>query len=186
MLASRRPWLEGMVLYTEGESVPPGNPIKADRFSNSPSPTCPTNQTPQGDHIIYARSLFPPSGATDPQPPPAGHIPAALAPSSGTPQRKRKRDVDAGDGKEKGEEKGEEKPLAHKRRGKARLGTLPEEQQSDAREGRQNEHEQPPVQLQPRRSTRIQERKNKGAALPKVENPAKPASRKRTVRKKQL
>jgi len=162
---SRSPWLEGTVSYTEIESVLSGTPIKLeplaeDFFLTSPSPTRPTSQAPQ--------------------PPPTGHIPAGLASASRPPQRKRKRDVGAGDGKETGEEK----PPAHKRRRNARLETLSEEQQGDARGGRQSEHEQPPVQVQPRRSTRIQARNKKDAALPKIENPAKPASRKRTVRKK--
>ena len=184
MLTSRRPWLKGTISYPRGESVLPRTPIKVepwahDSFMSSPPPTHPTNQTPQVARVVVAPSLNAPSGGSDPQPPLATHIPARLASLSPPPQRKRKRDIGAGEA----EETGEERPPAHKRRRKALFETLPEAQQQsdDAREGKQNEHEQPPVQ--PRRSSRIQER-NKSAVLPKVENPAKPASRKRAVRKK--
>lgn len=183
MFTSRRPWLKGTISYARSESVLPRTPIKVEPWAHDPfttpsPPTRPTNQTPQVAHIVVAPSLNAPSGRSDPQPPLASHIAARLASSSPPPQRKRKRDVGAGEG----EETGEERPHAHKRRRKALFETLPEaQQQSDAWEGKQNEHEQPPVQ--PRRSSRIQERNKKAAVLPKVENPAQLASRKRAVKK---
>ena len=182
MLASRRPWLEGTVSYPRSESVL-GTPSKVEPWTHDPFTAplplmYPTNRTPQVAHTIAACSLNAPSGGSDPQPPPASRIPAGLASLSPPPQKKHKRDVVAGDG----EETGEERPPAHKRRRAALFRTLPEAPQSEAQEGGQNEHGQPPVQ--PRRSSRIQERNKKSAVLPKVETPAKPASRKRAVRKK--
>ena len=185
MFTSRRPRLMGTLLYTQSESVLPRTPIKVgpwahDSFTTSPPPTCPTNRTLQVGHIMATGSLPPPSGVTDPQPPLAGHIPARLEPSSASHHQKRKRDVGAADG----EETGEGRPPVHERRRQAQFDTLPEAQQSDPREGKLNEHGQLPVQPQPRRSARIQERNKRCTPLPKVETPAKPASRKRAVRKK--
>ena len=182
MFTSRRPCLMGTVSYRQRESVLPRTPAPwaHDSFTTSPPPTRPTNRTLQVGPIMVTGFLPPPSGVTGPQPPLASHIPARLEPSSMPSQQKRKMDV----GAEDGEEMGEERPPVHRQRGQARFDTLPEAQQSDAREGKLNEHEQPPVQPQPRRSARIQERNKKRTSLPKVENAAKPASRKRAVRKK--
>jgi hypothetical protein len=82
-----------------------------------------------------------------PQAPPSEDAPAGLSPSS-RPQGKRKREVGVGDGNEGSG--------AHKRPRKTRPETLPEGRRRDAQEGTQNEHEQPPAQPKPRRSTRIQ------------------------------
>jgi hypothetical protein len=122
---------------------------------------------------IQAAPLLAPDGASIPQEPPLEDTPAGLS-SSSRPQRKRKREVEGN--KELG---------AHKRPRKTRLEMLPEEQQKDTREGIQNEHEQPPAQPQPRRSTRIQAMNKRRDGVPsKHDIPASPTSRKRAVRKK--
>ena len=178
----RQPWLKGTVSYPRSESIL-GTPIKVEPWTHESfmaplPPMGSTNQIPQVAQIIAARSLKAPNGGSDPQPPLASHIPGGLASLPPPAQRKRKMDVGAGDG----EETEEERPPAHKRQREALFRTLPEAPQSEEQEGKQNEHERPPVQ--PRRSSRIQERNKKCTVLPKVENPAKPASRKRAVRKK--
>ena len=138
-----------------------------------------TNQIPQVAQIITARSLKAPNGGSHAQPLLASHIPGGLASLSPPAQRKRKMDVGAGDSKEAG--KG--RPPARRQQREVQFRTLPEARLSDTREGEQNEHEQPDP-VQPRRSSRIQEKNKKGAVLLKFENPAKPASRKRAMRKK--
>lgn len=167
------------VSYTQNQSLLPETPIKVapwaqDSFTTSPPPTRLTNRTPQVAHIMAAGSFRPPSGVTEP---PASHIPARLESSFTQPQQKRKRDVGAGNG----DETGEERLPVHKRRSRGARFQTP--QQSDARKRKVNKHEQSPIQPQPRRSTRIQER-NKETAPPKAESLAKPASRKPAVRKK--
>lgn len=135
-------------------------------------PTLPIVQTAQEARVLTAHPLpFSPT-------PSSRDIPATHPSSSQQPQRlqrKRKRSIDAGDEEEM-------KPSVCKRSRKARLETLSEGRREDAREGRQNGHEQAPAEPQPRRSTRIQAKKD--AAPPKVENPAKSTSRKSAARKR--
>jgi hypothetical protein len=99
--------------------------------------------------------------------PPAENI----SPSLRQPQRKRKRGVNAEDGKETGED--ERNTI--KRPRKVRV-----EQSRDGAEGRENEGEKPR-----RRSARILKmNEKKGPALREVENPAKSTSRKRPAKKR--
>ena len=184
MLNFSRPRFVGTASYTDDESACPGalievEPRAQNSFSTSQASTRPASQPPQRAHILAARPLPPsPIGKLDPYLPPAESIVVGLVSSSRQPQRKRKREVDAGDSKETGVEE----PGAYKRPRKSRLEKL---LGGDAWKGGENEQEQPPAESQPRRSTRIQvTNKEMGAAPPKTENPAKPAGQRRAGRKK--
>jgi hypothetical protein len=153
MFTTRGTDLEVTASHTDTESISLEAPIRA-------APSLPS--TADGKNI--------------PQTHPSMDPPAGKASSSSRPQRKRKREVGAEDGKEAG---------AHKRPRKARIEGLPEGQRRDAREGGQNEHEQAPAQPQLRRSTRIQAmNKRRDTVPPQGEIPARSTSRKRAVGKK--
>jgi len=186
MFTTSDPCLERTASPIYRESVFLGTPIKVespdpDSFLAAlrETPTRSRAQTPLEAPSQAAPSLPPTAtGQFDPQPPPSEDAPARHASSSSRPQRKRKRGVVAGEGSE-------EEPRAQKRPRKARVETLAERQQRDAREGREDEHEQPSAQLQPRRSARIRAINNQqDVGLPKVGIPAKSTSLKRVVRKK--
>ena len=145
-------------------------PQAQDSVPTSPNEAsgCPGVQTPQEAHTLALH-----------------HLPSDIAvefpSSSRQPQRKRKRDPDAGPTTGTGEEE----PRACKRPRKGQVKTLSEERQRNAQQARQNEHEQPHAQPQPRRSTRIWAMNGKkDAAPPMAEIPVKLTGRKRTVRKK--
>ena len=124
--------------------------------SANEAPVCPSVQTAPGAYTL-------------------ANLPVVLPPSFQQPQRKRKREANARVTKGMGEERLCKRPRA------AHLEALPEEQQRNAQE----ESEQPPAQLQPRRSTRIQAMNGKKNSPPPIaENPAKPTSQKWAVRKK--
>ena len=186
MFPTSGPCLERTASPIDRESVFLGTPIKVE----SPDPDSlltalretPTRTSAQIslEAPSQAAPSLPPTatGQFDPQTPPSEDAPARHAPSSSRPQRKRKRGLVAGEGKE-------EESRAQKRPRKARVETLPEGQRRDAREGREDEYEQPPAQLQPRRSARIRAINNQQDVVPSnVEIPPKSTSRKLAIRKK--